>query len=391
MQAFRDQTYTNSLEFWRFVLLAPTLLKPLTSHVQDASFIVRSRPLDCVGLLRACDQQETNTRVLEAEWMSAFTVWDTCWHTIWPSSNRMIRSNKENVERIVLYFHGGAYCTMSAQTHRTLTHKISKATGRRCFVVNYRLAPETKFPGALYDAVQAYLHLIDPDDGYCFDPKRIMIMGDSAGGGLALAMMLYLRDHGLPSPEGACLLSPWVDLTFSYPSWDSASLFDYLPNNPDKLTDMNPQRLYLGDDCTPANLKHPYVSPLFADHFEHLPPIMIQSGGCESLRDEIDAIYQKINQSKTTFIHNEVYQDMVHVFQAFPFGKTVDEAIASIGWWARIGASMISKYQVKQQATFSYLPSSAVSNAKGLILSSFFKSESSPPLPLGRRHRSIAG
>lgn len=71
---------------------------------------------------------------------------------------------------------------------------------------------------------------------------------------------------------------------------------------------MNPQKLYLGDEFSPSMLKHPYVSPLFAEHFEHLPPIMVQSGGCESLRDEIEALHQKINQSKTSFIHNEVYQ-----------------------------------------------------------------------------------
>lgn len=73
--------------------------------------------------------------------------------------------------------------------------------------VNYRLAPETKFPGALYDAVQAYLYLIDADYGYGLEPKNILIMGDSAGGGLALATMLYLRDYTLPQPEGAVLLS----------------------------------------------------------------------------------------------------------------------------------------------------------------------------------------
>lgn len=73
--------------------------------------------------------------------------------------------------------------------------------------VNYRLAPETKFPGALYDVVQSFLYLIDRDEKHKLDPKNIIVMGDSAGGGLCLAMMLYLRDHGLPQPEGVVLLS----------------------------------------------------------------------------------------------------------------------------------------------------------------------------------------
>ncbi|KAI9302272.1 alpha/beta hydrolase fold-domain-containing protein, partial [Cunninghamella echinulata] len=293
---------------------------------------------ECIGILRQCDIQEKGDRILQAEWMSGLTLWEHCKEKIWPSAPTSLlllsSRKKKSTEKIVLYIHGGAYCAMSAQTHRTLTHKISKSTGRRVFAINYRLAPETPFPGALYDAVQSFLYLIDPQEKYYFDPKCIMVMGDSAGGGLALAMLLYLRDHSLPLPEGACLLSPWVDLTFSYPSWNDASLFDYLPNNPNQLI-MNPQELYLGPNFSKSMLLHPYVSPLHAENFDYLPPIMIQSGGCESLRDEIDALQKKISQSKSTFLHNEVYDDMVHVFQAFPLGESSLQAIESIGWWAR--------------------------------------------------------
>ncbi|CAO3640770.1 unnamed protein product [Cunninghamella blakesleeana] len=344
LQAFRDQTYTNSLEFWRLMSSTPALLTPITSHIEDGSFVVSPRPLECIGILRQCDIQEKGDRILQAEWMTGKSLLEHC-----------------------------AYCAMSAQTHRTLTHKISISTGRRIFAINYRLAPETPFPGALYDAVQSYLYLIDPQEKHYFDPKAIMIMGDSAGGGLALSMLLYLRDHGLPLPEGACLLSPWVDLSFSYPSWNTASLFDYLPNNPDQL-DINPQELYLGPNFSKSMLQHPYVSPLHADNFDYLPPIMVQSGGCESLRDEIDALQIKISQSKSTFLHNEVYDDMVHVFQALPLGESPAQAIESIGWWARTGASMISKYQVK------HIP------PQDLVLNSLLKNS---PALLGRRHRSI--
>jgi acetyl esterase/lipase len=82
--------------------------------------------------------------------------------------------------------------------------------------VNYRLAPETRFPGALYDVVQSFLYLIDGDEKHKLDPKNIIVMGDSAGGGLCLAMMLYLRDHGLPQPEGAVLLSVSKIITVIY-------------------------------------------------------------------------------------------------------------------------------------------------------------------------------
>ncbi|KAI8074735.1 alpha/beta hydrolase fold-domain-containing protein [Gongronella butleri] len=386
MQAFRDQTlHYSSLDFWRFILLGTTLLTPLTCRIQDTSFVVKSRPLDCVGLLRACDQAETGNRVLTAEWMAAVSVWDQCVQTVWPSAppNALLNTKrKRSTERIILYVHGGAYCSMSAQTHRILTHKISKATGRRMFVINYRLAPETTFPGALYDVIQAYLYLTDPDEPYNFDPKCIMVMGDSAGGGLALAMLLYLRDHGLPAPEAACLLSPWVDLTFQHASWNDSSTHDYLPNDPSLLDNLNPQPMYLGPEYTQDMLRHPYVSPLYADNFEHLPPIMIQSGGCEPLRDEIKHLYQRINESNTTFAHHEVYEDMVHVFQAFPFGSKPDDAIKSIGWWAKTGAAMISTYQGKQ--------SKLTPNGKDLVLGSFITRGIAPPL-LGRRHRSIPG
>ncbi|KAI9318804.1 alpha/beta hydrolase fold-domain-containing protein [Dichotomocladium elegans] len=313
-------------------MVAPKLLTPLTSKIQDGSFPVIRRNLR--GILHELDKMEDGSRMLEVEWMSAGTVWDRC---------QGIRSP----EKVVLYYHGGAYCTMSAQTHRTLTHKISKMTGRRVFCksVNYRLAPETRFPGGLYDAVQAFLYLTDTERGYGLDPQNILIMGDSAGGGLALATMLYLRDHGYPAAEGAALLSPWVDLSCSYPSWSTASMYDYLPSNPGQLAGMNPVQLYLGPDRV-AMVRHPYVSPVFADNFEGLPPLLIQSGGCESLRDEINDLVSKIAATRTTLIHHEEYEDMVHVFQAFPFKKSA-EALESIGWWAKFGMSMIAQWKAR--------------------------------------------
>ncbi|CAO3622222.1 unnamed protein product [Mucor fragilis] len=350
LQAFRDQSLTNSLEFWRLMLIAPTLLKPLTSKTEPEYVLVKRRNL--CGILKQLDQQEKGSK-LEAEWMSAVSTWEK----IYGGPTPVLRTGNSNAtllleappccEKIVFYLHGGAYCAMSAQTHRTLTHKISKSTKRRVLAVNYRLAPETKFPGALYDVVQSYLYLIDPKEKHRLDPKNIIVMGDSAGGGLCLAMLLYLRDHGLPQPEGAVLISPWVDLTFSYPSWQDASLYDYLPSNPAELTAMNPAHLYLEDQ---ELIRHPYVSPIFADNFSNMPPMLIQSGGCESLRDEICDLTSKIKSSKSTMVHHEIYEDMVHVFQAFPFAKS-SEAIESIGWWAKFGIPLITQFKASLEET----------------------------------------
>ncbi|KAG2190057.1 hypothetical protein INT46_007936 [Mucor plumbeus] len=341
LQAFRDQSLTNSLEFWRLMLIAPTLLKPLTSKTEAEYILVKRRNL--CGILKKLDFQEKGSK-LEAEWMSAISTWEKIYGgptTIRPSNSTLLIEAPPCCEKIIFYLHGGAYCSMSAQTHRTLTHKISKSTRRRVLAVNYRLAPETKFPGALYDVVQSYLYLIDPKEKHRLDPKNIIVMGDSAGGGLCLAMMLYLRDHGLPQPEGAVLISPWVDLTFSYPSWKDASLYDYLPSNPAELTAMNPAHLYLNDQDL---VKHPYVSPIYADSFSNMPPMLIQSGGCESLRDEICDLTIKIKNSKSTMVHHEIYEDMVHVFQAFPFAKS-SEAIESIGWWTKFGIPLITQFK----------------------------------------------
>jgi acetyl esterase/lipase len=94
-------------------------------------------------------------------------------------------------------------------------------------------------------------------------------------------------------------------LTFSYPSWKDASLYDYLPSNPSELKAMNPAHLYLDDQDL---IKHPYVSPIFADNFDNMPPMLIQSGGCESLRDEIDDLTNKIKKSRSTMVHHEIYE-----------------------------------------------------------------------------------
>lgn len=113
---------------------------------------------------------------------------------------------------------------------------------------------------------------------------------------------------------------------------------------------MNPAQLYLNN----LNLvTHPYVSPIFADNFNHLPPILIQSGGCESLRDEITDLTRKIKQSASTVIHHEIYEDMVHVFQAFPFEKS-KEAIESIGWWTKYGIPLITQLKSTTTAEEAY-------------------------------------
>jgi acetyl esterase/lipase len=126
--------------------------------------------------------------------------------------------NPNNRDKVILYLHGGAYYVMSAATHRYITISVSKYTNCRVFAVNYRLAPECRWPGQIHDAVSAYLRLVEELN---IPPEMIIFAGDSAGGGLALATLMYLRDYGFPLPCGAIVMSPWVDLTMSCDSWET--------------------------------------------------------------------------------------------------------------------------------------------------------------------------
>lgn len=158
-----------------------------------------------------------------------------------------------------------------------------------------------------------------------------MLGADSAGGGLATALMYYLRDNGYPLPSGAILFSPWVDLTMSCDSWDTNSAYDYLvvPGSHDH---MNPVRAYLGDNLD-KYITHPYASPLFGD-MRGLPPLLIQCGDAECLRDEVTLLAHKASLAGVAVRH-ELYEDCVHVFQAFLFLDASRKALQSCRHFVR--------------------------------------------------------
>ncbi|KAM0755605.1 alpha/beta-hydrolase [Meredithblackwellia eburnea MCA 4105] len=134
--------------------------------------------------------------------------------------------------RCILYIHGGAYFFGSINTHRYSIWRYARKIGGRAFSINYRLAPQYPFPCALSDALAAYLYLIRPPPGAKHkpvDPARLTLAGDSAGGGLCLALLCLIRDSGLPLPAGAMLISPWCDLTHSFPSILTNTETDVVP------------------------------------------------------------------------------------------------------------------------------------------------------------------
>lgn len=177
-------------------------------------------------------------------------------------------------DRVVLYLHGGAYSVGSCNTHRDLASRISAASGARALVPEYRLAPEHLFPAAVEDAVTAYRWLLKNG----FSPSRIIVSGDSAGGGLSLALLLSLRASGDPMPAGAALLSPWTDLTVSGESAKTRVAVDPMIA-PHQILPAG--QMYLGT----ADARNPLASPVFAD-LRNLPPLLIQVGNDETLLDD---------------------------------------------------------------------------------------------------------
>lgn len=207
-------------------------------------------------------------------------------------------------DRVILYLHGGGYFFGSAAAHRPLTWRLSQATARPVFSLNYRLAPRHRFEHWLEDAVTAYLHLLD--EGY--DPARILIGGDSAGGHLTLMTLLALRDQGLPLPAGGLCLSPWTDL-----ACDGAS---YHENDPhDIMLPAHAVRRLARFYVRGLDPRSPEVSPMYAE-LEGLPPLMIMAGGAEVLRDDARRFAERARHAGVRVLHEE-WHGMPHVFPIF--------------------------------------------------------------------------
>lgn len=206
--------------------------------------------------------------------------------------------------RMLLYFHGGGYYFCSTKTHRPLVFGLTKRAGVRAFSLDYRLAPEHRFPAALDDALAAYRRLLATG----MPPESIVLGGDSAGGGLALATLVALRDRGEPLPAGAILFSPWTDLAATGETLRTHDGIDPMFAGPALG---KAAKLYLGD--TPA--AHPYASPLYAD-FTGLPPLFIQVGSTEVLLDDSRRVADKARAAGVP-VEIEIWPEMPHVWQLY--------------------------------------------------------------------------
>lgn len=207
-------------------------------------------------------------------------------------------------DRVILFLHGGGYVSGSPRTHRTLTAELANVTQGRVLAPAYRLAPEATYPAALEDAWGVYWWLLDQG----VPPSRIVVMGDSAGGGLTIALLLALRDAGLPLPAGAAGLSPWVDLAMTGATLQANAPTDYINENVLRAS----ARMYLDGRCPQET---PLASPLYAD-LRGLPPLLIQAGSAEMLLDDALRLAEAAKAAgvDTTL---EVWDDMIHVWHFF--------------------------------------------------------------------------
>ena len=340
-------------------------------------------------------------------------------------------SRGEKGSKVMLYVHGGAYYFGSVDEHRYQIQRHTRKLKARCLAPRYRLAPQFPFPCGLQDCLAAYLFLLDE-----YEPTRILLAGDSAGGGMVTSLLVVLRDRNIPLPAGAMLLSPWVDLMHSFPSVGGDGKLDYIPNNgfihrpsvswppstiepghsmpivvaaagnrpitSPKSEDKHAKHSEMKDEeqgfsVVPAEnanarptqlnesvpsieidgeviqirdqiqiyapnhlLAHPLVSPVLQPSLGGLPPLLIQVGGGEMLRDEQIYLAHKaahpsryppsneildqydpdriqIDGFKPTHVQLQVWEDLCHVGHTLSWthpAKYMYRSVAQFGAWA---------------------------------------------------------
>lgn len=216
-----------------------------------------------------------------------------------------LEADSQSSDMVLLQLHGGGYVGAMRNAYRTFAAAYNElGKGMPVLTIDYRVAPEEPYPAALEDAICAYQWLLS-ERGY--DAKQMIVAGDSAGGGLALALGLYLRDHGMELPAGIIAMSPWTDLTASGDSYETNFEKDPLFGNTRDSLIYNREYVGLEDP------KNPYISPAFGD-FTGFPPMLIQAGSYEMLLSDAQIVAQKARKQGVK-VRFHVYEGMFHVFQ----------------------------------------------------------------------------
>jgi epsilon-lactone hydrolase len=215
----------------------------------------------------------------------------------------------------ILYFHGGVYVIGSAAQTVPLVSDLARRAHAKAVTVDYRLAPEHPYPAAVDDALAAYEGLLAQG----VDPGRIALAGESAGGGLAVATLLALRDAGTPLPSSAFLMSPYADLTLSGETFLKNQAIDPI---------LTPEgvRLRVADYVGRADASNPQISPIFGD-LSGLPPLLIQVGSHEILLSDALRLADRAAMAEVS-VTLEVTPGVPHVFQGF--AAMLDEGDAAL-------------------------------------------------------------
>lgn len=274
-----------------------TLIKKVHGLVENSDIEKHRQNQDNMGSLFGKQKEltikEVNIGGLKGEWLSV---------------------NRSHMKKyVILYCHGGGYTTGSCLYARTLTTKFASTTSMDVLCFDYRLAPENPYPSAGEDAMKAwdYLMLL----GY--GARDIIVAGDSAGGNMALTLILKLKDQGRLLPRGLVLMSPWTDLTLQGKSHDTRAEIDPVLNA--DYIEKSIRSYANGEDLT-----DPYISPLYGS-FKGFPPTYIQVGNNEILLSDSTLLYKKLIKENVT-VKMDIFKNMWHVFQMSPF-KTAYEAM----------------------------------------------------------------
>ncbi|HMN71782.1 MAG TPA: alpha/beta hydrolase [Rhodoblastus sp.] len=253
--------------------------------------------------------RETAVRQMRSDWDAAFARraqdWPIRRFEIGGMNAEWIAAPDAAPDRIILFLHGGGFRIGSICSHRDLIQRLSQAAGASVLAVDYRLSPEHDFPAPVEDALAAYRWLLDQG----FSARRIALAGDSAGGGLALSLMLATRAKNLPLPCAAFLMSPWTDMTASGASYARNAASDPLHQ---RAMILGMAKGYLGAAGDPRD---PLASPLFAD-LRGLPPLLLQCGAPEVLVDDCRALADRARACGVE-VETDIYEDMIHVFQSY--------------------------------------------------------------------------
>lgn len=231
---------------------------------------------------------------------------------------------ESDASRVLLFFHGGGYCSGSVTSHRRLASEAGRAAGARCLVIDYRLAPEHPFPAALEDALRAWLAVRRSG----IEARHIALAGDSAGGGLSVALANELREAGEDSPGCLWLISPWTDLTLSGQTLITKDADDPLIHKP-----------YLEELASAyvagrIERRDPRVSVLFAD-LKKLPPMLIQVGSEETLLSDATRFAEEAGAANVA-VTLEIWPRMIHAWPVWNGGLAQGrEAIARAGQFIR--------------------------------------------------------